>query len=134
MKIPLPTLLRGWRDRAWRDGLEPTVSRAAIGVWRFLALRPGLYRLATRLALPAMRLFARRGWIASMPLAGGWTRYRDFPAPGAPQLHGSDRKDAAMNARDAILAAVGGASRPAADIAREAAALLDAFPACGPTA
>ncbi len=81
VKIPLPTLLRGWRDRAWREGLEPTVSRAGIGVWRIFALRPWLYRLATRLALSMMRLFARRGWIASMPLAGGWTRYRDFPAP-----------------------------------------------------
>jgi L-lactate dehydrogenase complex protein LldF len=52
-----------------------------IGVWRVFALRPGLYRLSVRLALPMLRLFARRGWIASMPLAGGWTRYRDFPAP-----------------------------------------------------
>jgi len=81
VKIPLPTLLRGWRDRAWREGLEPTVSRAGVGVWRFFALHPPLYRLAARMALPMMRLFARRGWIASMPLAGGWTRHRDFPAP-----------------------------------------------------
>ena len=81
VKIPLPTLLRGWRDRGWREGLEPTVSRAGLGLWRFVALRPRLYRLATRLALPMMRLFARGGWIASMPLAGGWTRHRDFPAP-----------------------------------------------------
>ena len=37
-----------------------------------------------------------------------------------------------MNARDAILAAVGGASRPGADIAREAAALLDRVPGLRP--
>ena len=37
-----------------------------------------------------------------------------------------------MNARDAILAAVGGASRPAADIAREASALLERVPGLRP--
>ena len=37
-----------------------------------------------------------------------------------------------MNARDAILAGVGGASRPATDIAREAAALLDRVPGLRP--
>lgn len=31
VKIPLPTLLRGWRDRSWRDGLEPTSVR--VGGW-----------------------------------------------------------------------------------------------------
>jgi L-lactate dehydrogenase complex protein LldF len=31
----------------------------------------------------AMRVFARGGWIASLPLAGGWTRHRDFPKPAA---------------------------------------------------
>jgi L-lactate dehydrogenase complex protein LldF len=28
-----------------------------------------------------MRRFRRGGWIRAMPLAGGWTAYRDFPAP-----------------------------------------------------
>ncbi len=37
-----------------------------------------------------------------------------------------------MNARDAILAAVGGDSRPAADIAREAAALIERVPGLRP--
>ncbi len=37
-----------------------------------------------------------------------------------------------MNARDAILAGVGGASRPATDIAREGAALLDRVPGLRP--
>jgi L-lactate dehydrogenase complex protein LldF len=79
--IPLPTLLRGWRDRSWRDGLEPRSVRAGIGLWAFVARRPGLYRLASSLGIKAMRLFARKGWIRSMPLARGWTEYRDFPAP-----------------------------------------------------
>ena len=30
--IPLPTLLRGWRDRSWREGLEPASVRAGLGL------------------------------------------------------------------------------------------------------
>ena len=81
--IPLPTLLRGWRDRIWRDGLEPPAVRWGFGVWRFLVLRPALYRLATGVAVRVMPIFARGGWIASMPLAGGWTRHRDLPRPAS---------------------------------------------------
>jgi len=33
VEIPLPTLLRGWRDRSWRDGYEPTTTRLSIGAW-----------------------------------------------------------------------------------------------------
>jgi L-lactate dehydrogenase complex protein LldF len=79
--IPLPTLLRGWRDRSWREGLEPTTTRAGLGLWAFVAQRPRLYRLASGLGVRALRLLGRGGWIHSLPLAGGWTAHRDFPAP-----------------------------------------------------
>jgi len=83
VKIPLPTLLRGWRDRSWRDGLEPTTTRIGLGLFTFVASRPWLYRLGQGLALRAMRLFGRKGWISSMPGLGAWTRHRDFPVPEA---------------------------------------------------
>ncbi|HEX6012194.1 MAG TPA: lactate utilization protein B [Geminicoccaceae bacterium] len=79
--IPLPTLLRGWRDRSWREGLEPRSVRAGIGLWAFVAQRPGFYRLASGLGVRVMRLFRRGGWIHSLPLARGWTAHRDLPAP-----------------------------------------------------
>jgi L-lactate dehydrogenase complex protein LldF len=79
--IPLPTLLRGWRDRSWREGLEPRTVRLGIGVWALVARRPRLYRLASGLGVRAIRLFRKGGWIRSMPLADGWTAERDFPAP-----------------------------------------------------
>lgn len=79
--IPLPTLLRGWRDRSWKEGLVPAGTRAGMRLFRFLAERPWLYRLATATAVRGMRLFRRGGWISRMPGAGGWTAYRDFPAP-----------------------------------------------------
>ena len=83
VKIPLPTLLRGWRDRSWRDGLEPTTTRIGLGLFTFVASRPWLYRLGQGLALRAMRLFGRKGWISRMPGLGAWTRHRDFPVPEA---------------------------------------------------
>jgi len=84
--IPLPTLLRGWRDRSWREGLEPAPLRAGMRMWRFMVQRPALNRMGTDMALLAMRLFAKGGWIRSMPLAGGWTAHRDFPAPQGPSF------------------------------------------------
>ncbi|MEO1204748.1 MAG: LutB/LldF family L-lactate oxidation iron-sulfur protein [Pseudomonadota bacterium] len=81
IEIPLPTLLRGWRDRSWKEGLEPRTVRAGIGLWTFVATRPWLYRLATRLAIFGMQRFSRGGKIRTLPLAGGWTKTRDFPAP-----------------------------------------------------
>lgn len=83
VKIPLPTLLKGWREKSWREGLEPTSMRAGLGLWAWVATRPALYRLGTSLAIRAMRLLTRTGWIARLPLAGGWTQYRDLPKPAA---------------------------------------------------
>ncbi|MGR3399567.1 MAG: lactate utilization protein B [Paracoccus sp. (in: a-proteobacteria)] len=81
VQIPLPTLLRAWRNRSWRERLEPGALRAGIGVWAMLVRRPRLYRLASRAGVRAMRLFGRGGWISRLPLAGGWTAHRDLPRP-----------------------------------------------------
>ncbi len=82
MRIPLPKMMRYWRDDEFERRLSPATARYGIGFWAFFARRPRLYRLATRLA---MRVLANRaigrGRYQSLPLAGGWTEYRDFPAP-----------------------------------------------------
>ena len=90
--IPLPTLLRGWRDRSWREGLEPLPMRAGLGAFAFVASRPWLYRLASASAVRALRLLSRGGWIRRLPFGGAWTEHRDFPAPAARtfmQMYGS---------------------------------------------
>ncbi|MCU0813390.1 MAG: lactate utilization protein [Burkholderiaceae bacterium] len=79
--IPLPTLRRGWRDRSWREGLEPPAMRVGLGVYAWAAQRPALWRLGTAVAVHAMRWFGRDGWIRRMPGLGAWTAHRDFPAP-----------------------------------------------------
>ncbi|MGO8738707.1 lactate utilization protein B [Rhodoblastus sp.] len=79
--IPLPRLLLHWRARSFRSGYEPKTMSLAIKIWAFFAARPKLYRMAQAVALPALRLFAREGWISSLPLGSGWTATRDFPKP-----------------------------------------------------
>src|SRR5215813_3511386 len=82
MRIPLPKMMRHWREREFEKKLAPATYRAGLGVWAFFAKRPRLYGLATGLFSRALALIARRkgrfGWL---PFAAGWTRHREFPAP-----------------------------------------------------
>jgi L-lactate dehydrogenase complex protein LldF len=62
--------------------LNPAAARTNLWLWAFLARRPALYRLATRLVAVGLGLFGRgKGRFGQMPLAGGWTKGRDLPAP-----------------------------------------------------
>ena len=82
MRIPLPKMLRHWRTRQFDRKLTPPVSRAALKAWAFLARRPALYQAVTGLAMRLLgALGRRRGSFRRLPLAGGWTAARDFPAP-----------------------------------------------------
>jgi L-lactate dehydrogenase complex protein LldF len=82
VRIPLPGMMRHWREREFERRLSPAPMRYGLGFWAFFANRPGLYRMATGLAARAMHLAGRKkGRFASLPFAGGWTRYRDLAAP-----------------------------------------------------
>lgn len=82
VKIPLPKLMRHWREREFERHLTPSTIRANLGVWAWFAKRPALYRLATRAAVGALSLLGRgRGAFRALPLAGGWTAGRDLPVP-----------------------------------------------------
>ena len=82
VKIPLPKLMRHWREREFERHLTPAAARSNLALWAWFARRPGLYRLATRTAMGALGLLGRgRGAFRSLPLAGGWTKGRDLPAP-----------------------------------------------------
>lgn len=81
VNIPLPTLLRGWRSRSWREGLEPVSARTGIRMFAMLASRPWLFQTASAVAVRVMQLFKRDGRLRGMPLVGAWTKHRDFPAP-----------------------------------------------------
>ncbi len=82
VRIPLPKLMRHWREKEFERHLTPATQRYGLGAWAFLATRGWLYRPATRLAMAAMKLAGRgRGRFSWLPLAGGWTKHRDFPVP-----------------------------------------------------
>jgi L-lactate dehydrogenase complex protein LldF len=81
MKIPLPRMMRHWREREFAQRLSPKTARWGLGVWAFLAQRPMLYRLAAGSAARVLGWFGGRGRFRSLPLAGGWTDVRDMPAP-----------------------------------------------------
>jgi len=83
MRIPLPKMMRHWREKEFERALNPAAARWGLGVWAFFAKRPKLYQFVTGLA---MRVLGRIGYVRggsfeSLPLAGGWTRHRELPAP-----------------------------------------------------
>jgi L-lactate dehydrogenase complex protein LldF len=82
MKIPLPGMMRHWRNREFERHLSPAAMRWGLRAWVFFVTRPALYRLATGAAARVLKIWSwGRGRSRRVPLAGSWTRYRDLPAP-----------------------------------------------------
>jgi L-lactate dehydrogenase complex protein LldF len=82
VRIPLPRMMRSWREREFERHLSPATVRSGLAFWAFFARRPRLYGFATSMAARLLALIGRRkgrfGWL---PLARGWTQYREFPSP-----------------------------------------------------
>src|SRR5947209_6830727 len=82
VRIPLPNLMRHWREREFERHLSPATVRSGLKVWGFFARRPKLYAAATSLAIFGLGLLGKiAGRFRWLPLARGWTKYRDLPAP-----------------------------------------------------
>ena len=82
MKIPLPGLMRKWREQDYEEGGPSLLYKAGLAFWAALAKRPFLYHAATRIAVPMLATLSRgKGAFGWLPMAGGWTRHRDLPAP-----------------------------------------------------
>jgi L-lactate dehydrogenase complex protein LldF len=97
MQIPLPGLLRAWRERLYVE--RPGVTeRSGLRLWAWLGRHPSLYRIALRLGALAVRAAALgRGRARMLPGASAWTRGRDMPAPEGAAVHSAWRE--ARNAR-----------------------------------
>jgi len=82
MAIPLPKMMRHWREREFERRLNPLPGRYGLKLWAYFARHPRLYQLASAIGIPALTMFAfgrdRFHWL---PFAGGWTRHREMPAP-----------------------------------------------------
>jgi len=82
VRIPLPKLMRHWREREFERHLTPAVARYGLAFWAVFAKRPRLYRTATSIAMRLLALAAGdKGVFSSLPFARGWTEQRDLPAP-----------------------------------------------------
>lgn len=81
VRIDIPRMLLELRNRTTREGRTPAWIGFGLRVYRTLATRPALFRLAQRAGSAATRRMARDGWIRRMPgHLSRWTRQRDFPA------------------------------------------------------
>ena len=88
MQIPLPGMMRHFREQQVAMAKTSAGQRVGLAVWAWLAGRPALYRLATRVGMRMMEILGGRiGRIRHLPLAGGWTRHRDLPAPEGRTFH-----------------------------------------------
>ena len=81
VRIPLPRMLRAWREREFERHLSPATVRGGLRFWAFFARRPKLYGVATALVMRMLAAFGRSGRFRRLPFASAWTRHRDFPAP-----------------------------------------------------
>ena len=88
MRIPLPKMMRHWREREFESHLGPRSVRSGLKLWAWFVRRPKAYRRITGLVSWGLRQLGRqRGRITKLPLAGGWTKHRDFPAPNGKTFH-----------------------------------------------
>ncbi|MGB7334948.1 MAG: LutB/LldF family L-lactate oxidation iron-sulfur protein [Salaquimonas sp.] len=82
MKIPLPKMMRHWREQEFEKHLSAPSHRRNLKLWAWTAKRPAWYRLATRLAARGLWVLGgfkhRTGFL---PLASAWTKHRDMPTP-----------------------------------------------------
>ena len=93
MRIPLPKLMRHWREEEYDRKLNPAPVRWGLGLWAWAVRRPALYRFGARFAIAGMAFLGRkRGHLKSLPMAGGWTAHRNLPAPQGATFHDLWRK------------------------------------------
>lgn len=88
MKIPLPSMMRHYREEEYKQHLSSFTARQGLNAWAFLAKRPRLYHLFMSIVSYFLRLMGRKkGSLHRVLLAKGWTQYRDFPVPSKKTFH-----------------------------------------------
>lgn len=88
MDIPLPDMMRTWRERDFARGNAPLSERLVLKLWAHAAKRPRLYHaLAGIMARFLARRGGARGGLNRVPLLKPWTVARDLPAPQGTTFH-----------------------------------------------
>ena len=82
MNIPLPKMMRHWRERDFAQKPAASAAKLALRIWAYIVKRPALYRHFADLQGRALSFAAgKKRRFLSLPLARGWTQFRDLPAP-----------------------------------------------------
>ncbi|TLP45632.1 MULTISPECIES: LutB/LldF family L-lactate oxidation iron-sulfur protein [Cohaesibacter] len=82
MKIPLPKMMRHWREKEYERHLNPSTQRWGLKSWAFLATRPALYHALMGFGMGVMKHLApMTGLMQKLPMTGAWTKHRELPAP-----------------------------------------------------
>lgn len=82
VKIPLPDLMRRLREQQFERGLRPWPERLALAAWGWFVRHPVLYAMLSGIGARVLSwMGGREKLIRDLPLGGGWTGGRDFPAP-----------------------------------------------------
>ena len=87
VRIPLPNMLRQWREKEFSRRIAPIGQRGGLAAWRILNRWPWLYQRVMGLAAVALRALSAPDdhglrWIRRLPLGGSaWTQARDMRAP-----------------------------------------------------
>ena len=88
MGIPLPKMMRAWRERDFAKGDPPLRHRIALKIWAYTAKRPLLYHALAGAIMPLLAWRAgRSGRFSRFPFGKSWTKTRDLPAPEGKTFH-----------------------------------------------
>jgi L-lactate dehydrogenase complex protein LldF len=83
VRIDIPRMLLALRATAVKEAPEaaPSWLRVGLKAFRWVALRPALFRIAGKLGSMSTRWMAKDGWVKELPgPLAAWTKARDFPA------------------------------------------------------
>lgn len=82
MKIPLPKMMRYYRDAAFEKHVTPATTRFGLNLWAYIAKRPRLYHFVMRAVTRVLSFFGyNKKKFQWLPFAKGWTEFRDIPVP-----------------------------------------------------
>ena len=84
VRIPLPKMLRFWREREFNRRMTPRTARYGLFWWTQLNASRRIYRCLLGIAARLLRALSSGGWVTRLPGPGrAWTRHRDLPAAAA---------------------------------------------------
>ncbi|HKB00203.1 MAG TPA: LUD domain-containing protein, partial [Methyloceanibacter sp.] len=88
LDIPLPGMMRAWRERDFARGNPALTERLALKLWSYAARHPRLYHKVARIAVRRLvRAAGTRGTVRRFPFLNAWTGTRDLPAPQGKTFH-----------------------------------------------